>query len=231
MYKAINNIREQKGFTLIELLIVVAIIGILAAIAVPAFMGQQKKAKWRALQASCDGASKQAATFLNDLAKLDPIVLLLNPSTKVCFAHFGKVQVDTDANGIVDTATCAAKFADFAAGAVNTGTYNTANPSATLIADLANSIAAEACGGLIGRANLDGLVATIAAPFAGQNKTSPYREDRCVFQVVNAFVHNANSGQCIMIPNNNARTIQLVAIEDRGNNTDGETKSWMATAE
>ncbi|MCK5504838.1 MAG: prepilin-type N-terminal cleavage/methylation domain-containing protein, partial [Thermodesulfovibrionia bacterium] len=27
MYKAINNIREQKGFTLIELLIVVAIIG------------------------------------------------------------------------------------------------------------------------------------------------------------------------------------------------------------
>ena len=228
MYKAINNIREQKGFTLIELLIVVAIIGILAAIAVPAFMGQQKKAKWRALQASCDGASKQAATFLNDLAKLDPIVLLLNPSTKVCFAHFGKVQVDTDADGIVDTATCAAKFADFPDG--NTGTYNSANPSPTLITDLANSIAAEACGGL-GVANLDGLVATIAAPFAGQNKTSPYREDRCVFQVVNAFVADANSGQCIMIPNNNARTIQLVAIEDKGNNTDGETKSWMATAE
>ena len=62
-----NKLRKSKGFTLIELMIVVAIIGILAAVAIPKFADLVTKSKEAATKGSLGAVRSAVSIYYGDM--------------------------------------------------------------------------------------------------------------------------------------------------------------------
>ncbi|NTV94166.1 MAG: prepilin-type N-terminal cleavage/methylation domain-containing protein [Thiobacillus sp.] len=93
--------RAQQGFTLIELLIVVAIIGILAAIAIPAYQNYTKKAKISEGFSLLDGAKAELAARVHE----GVVINVNDPIGEQGTQYVSTVRVSKNSNPYVISAT------------------------------------------------------------------------------------------------------------------------------
>jgi type IV pilus assembly protein PilA len=82
MLKKLNRKKNQKGFTLVELLIVIAIIGILAAIAIPQFSTYRAKAFIAATKSDAKNAYTALQAYISEYpSATPPTVTATGPAT------------------------------------------------------------------------------------------------------------------------------------------------------
>ena len=144
-----GGVRDERGFTLIELMIVVLIIALLVAIALPSFLGARVQAYDRAAQSDIRNAFAAEKAYYSDthtyttdpatMIAIEAAITYLDGDTPlvtgVAYLHLDPISNEIFVSAMSDSGTCfylreidggGALFAsDAACGVADTQTYTT----------------------------------------------------------------------------------------------------------